>query len=974
MTRAGERASDGGLSAHHARWLGFVCFVSGAAGLIFQVVWFHLAGLVFGSSVWATSLVLSSFMGGLACGSALVARYGHRIHRLVRTYAGLEVAVATAGTCLAFALPSLTRTVTMMTAPVAETVWMANAIRFGVAFGALLAPATAMGATLPLLVAALTRRRAHLGPALGHLYGWNTLGAVIGVAGAELLLIGTFGVTGAAACAALLCLVAAATAATVGQLRDRALPAGRDFAADAGGGLSHGLSPAGQAADPQPARPWSLLACAFLSGAILLALEVLWFRFLTMYVLSTTLAASLMLAVVLAAIGLGGLAASAWLRWQPDAMARLPVVAVLAGCAVVGSYAGFGALTAGTQIESWRRILWLASVLTLLPSLLSGVFFTLLGDALQRHVGIATRTAGWLTMCNTAGAMCGPLAAAFVLLPVLGMETAFFVLAAAYGAVGVAVMPGAGPWRTHLRTPVVAVCCLALAIGLVRFPFGLMTDAHFRRVAGPYAADGSEIVAIREGSSETILLMQQRWLEQPVYNRLVTNGFSMSGTAVSGLRYMRYFVYWPMFAHRGPMEKVLVICYGVGVTVGAALDLPGVESVDVVEISPDIVAMSDLIHPAEHPLRDPRVKVRIDDGRQFLHRTSERYDLITGEPPPPRTPGAVNIYTREYFELIHDRLAEGGIATYWLPVARPDPGTNVNGIVRAFCDVFADCSLWNATPFDLMLAGTRNANGPGSVAAFAQPWRLPALRARLEEVGLELPQQIGATFLGDAAYLNELTADEPALVDNHPRRLLPDPRAPSLSDPGYGSDPRVTALYDAVLDPARARDGLMSSDYMRRLWPAELIEASLPYFDHQRVLNRVMWDGGRPLAQIEDLHWLLTETPLRTLPLWVLGSDEVRAGIARQGDDGTGAVEYVRGLTAMARRDYPGAAAAFASAERRGLLGDALRPLRVYAHCLAGQLDAAAALARDRAPRTEEERHFWDWLGSRFGVGPSASG
>ena len=161
---------------------------------------------------------------------------------------------------------------------------------------------------------------------------------------------------------------------------------------------------------------------------------------------------------------------------------------------------------------------------------------------------------------------------------------------------------------------------------------------------------------------------------------------------------------------------------------------------------------------------------------------------------------------------------------------------------------------------------------------------------------------------------------------------------------------------------------------MRRLWPAELIEASLPYFDHQRVLNRVMWDGGRPLAQIEDLHWLLTETPLRTLPLWVLGSDEVRAGIARQGDDGTGAVEYVRGLTAMARRDYPGAAAAFASAERRGLLGDALRPLRVYAHCLAGQLDAAAALARDRAPRTEEERHFWDWLGSRFGVGPSASG
>ena len=625
-------------------------------------------------------------------------------------------------------------------------------------------------------------------------------------------------------------------------------------------------------------------------------------------------------------------------------------------------------------MESWRRIVWLASVLTFLPSLLSGAFFTLLGDALQRRVGVATRTAGWLTMWNTGGAMWGPLAAAFVLLPLLGVEAAFFVLAAAYGAVGVAVMPGAGSWRTHLRTPAVAVCGLALAVGLARFPFGLMNAVYLPRVAEPYATDGSEMIASREGPAETILLMQQRWLDQPVYNRLVTNGFSMSGTAVSGLRYMRYFVYWPMFAHRGPMEQVLVICYGVGVTVGAALDLPGVESVDVVEISPDIVAMSDLIHPAEHPLRDARVNVHIDDGRQFLHRTAERYDLITGEPPPPRTPGAVNIYTREYFQLIHDRLAEGGIATYWLPVARPDPGTNVNGIIRSFCDVFNDCSLWNATPFDLMLAGTRNASGPGSVAAFAQPWRLPALRARLEEVGLELPQQIGATFLGDAAYLNELTADRPALVDNHPFRLLPDPRAPSLSDPGYGSNPRVTALYDAVLDPARARDGLLGSDYMRRLWPAQLIEASLPYFDHQRVLNRVMWGGGRPLAQIEDLHWLLTETPLRTLPLWILGSDEVRAGIARQADDGTGAVEYVRGLTALSRRDYPGAAAAFASAERRGLLGGAVRPLRVYAHCLAGQLDAAAALARDRTPRTDEERHFWEWLASRFGVSTTPAG
>src|SRR5439155_11444519 len=161
------------------------------------------------------------------------------------------------------------------------------------------------------------------------------------------------------------------------------------------------------------------------------------------------------------------------------------------------------------------------------------------------------------------------------------------------------------------------------------------------------------------------------------------------------------------------------------------------------------------------------------------------FDLITGEPPPPRTPGAVNIYTREYFSLIHDRLADGGMATYWLPVARPDPGTNVHTIIRAFCDVFDDCSMWNATPFDFMLVGTRHAVGPVTAASFTDAWQSPALASRLREVGFEQPAQIGATFLGDAAYLRELTADTPLLTDDFPQRLRPVPARPSLSDPRY---------------------------------------------------------------------------------------------------------------------------------------------------------------------------------------------
>src|SRR5205807_9945602 len=228
---------------------------------------------------------------------------------------------------------------------------------------------------------------------------------------------------------------------------------------------------------------------------------------------------------------------------------------------------------------------------------------------------------------------------------------------------------------------------------------------------------------------------RQQWMGKPVYDRLVTNGFSMSGTAIPGQRYMRYFVYWPMLLHQAPLARILVICYGVGVTAGAAVDVPSAASIDIVEISRDVAAMSDVIYtPDRDPLHDGRVKLHIDDGRHFLRTTTGRFDLITGEPPPPRTPGAVNIYTREYFELIRDRLADGGMTTYWLPVARPNPGADVNTIIRAFCEVFDDCSLWNATPADFMLAGTRDASRQ-TAAGLAAPWSDARLASRLRDAG-----------------------------------------------------------------------------------------------------------------------------------------------------------------------------------------------------------------------------------------------
>jgi len=934
-----------------------VFFASGAAALIFEMVWFHRCGLAFGSGVRATTIVLSSFMGGLAIGNALAGWYARGTRRLARAYAALEAVVAAAGLAATYALPALGPIVARAAAGASEPV--VDALRLGASFGVLIVPATAMGAGLPLIVGALARSRREFGAALARLYGWNTLGAVAGVAIAEIVLVDRFGIAGTAWIAALLDTAAAAGALAWSIATDEAPAAadGRAAQSTYGGGGR---------------RQWTTLAAAFLAGAALLALEVVWFRFLSMYVLTTTLAISMMLAVVLAAVGAGSLVASSGFASDTRTVSsRAAAVALFAGCATAVSYAAFQWTTRGAQIAEWPRVAWLAAALTAPTAFLSGFLFPLLGAALNETVAPAARAAAALTLANTVGAMCGPPIAAFVLLPALGAERAIAAIAASYAAVaGLAALGGVARVGASLvRARTVAAGAIAIALSLALFPFGVMASRYVPRAAAPYAADGSEIVATREGASETIFLMQQQWLGRPIYTRLVTNGFSMTGTSTPALRYMRYFAYWPMLLHDAPLAHALVICYGLGVTAGAVLDIPSIATLDVAELSTGVVAASDIAYAnGSNPLGDPRVRLHVEDGRFYLQRETRRFDLITGEPPPPRTPGAVNIYTEEYFRLIYDRLADGGMTTYWLPVARPDPGTDVHTIVRAFCDVFADCSLWNATPFDLMLVGTRRARGPAPRERFDAVWRQPRLAERLREVGFERPEQIGATFLGDAPYLRALTAQAPPLTDDFPQRLRPVASRPSLSDPRYQRDRSVIALYEQVIDPARAARAFAASDFIRALWPSALARATQPFFDDQRILNRALWEGARPLAQIEDLHRVLTTTTLRTLPLWLLGSDAARERIAEAAAERTSATEYVQGLTAFADRDYLRAAAHIGEAERRGLRGPAVRPLQVYALCLANQHDAAQQLAAGVSITTEEERHFWAWMQRTCGI------
>ena len=948
-------------------------FVSGATALIFEMLWFRQAGLALGNSVWASSLVLAGFMGGLALGNALAARYGARIPNPVRAYAVAETAIAVTGVGLVFLLPGLGATLAPWLRPLLDHAWLLNPVRLGLAFLLLLAPSTAMGITLPLLTKALAVRGSSFGPALGRLYGWNTAGAVVGVAACEMYLIGTLGVHGAALFAAALNLGAAAIAATIARV-----PVFKD-----------GPAPAMKGPRRRPTgvtvalRPW--LTAAFLSGFCLLALEVVWFRFLLLFVKGHSVALALILALVLTGIALGGLLAGWWLRVSPAAYRFAALVAFLSGIALIISYRLFPSQIGASPalVVDAAAILALGAPLILPVSFCSGMFFTMSGAALQTALHAETTTTGTLTLANTTGAAIGALAAGLLLLPVLGIERSLVLIALCYGATGLLLMLWTAQSR---RTAYAGVAALVLCLTI--FPFGSM-ETHLvpAAVARWFPGDGSaRTVAVREGLTETVVYVERQMLGRPQSYAMLTNAFSMSATSYGARRYMKLYVYWPMAVHPN-LKHALLIGYGVGNTAKAMVDSSSLETIDVVDLSRDILELNSVVYPdaAEHPLRDPRVRVHIEDGRYLLQTTEQRFDLITGEPPPPGIAGVEHLYSREYFTLMRERLAEGGMVTYWLPLSDLSD-VSAAAILRAFCDVFADCSLWNGSGTHLMMVGTRDAAGAVSEQDFARQWREPRVAAEMRRLGLEQPEQLGALFIGDADYLRSLIGRAAALTDDRPK----------LIEAPFSSPDAQQTLLLSVTDTRAARARFEKSPFIAHRWPATTRTASLPYFEAQDAINSHMYGNllQRPSA-IHEVHRLLTASSLSTAVQWRLGSN---ADIQQVLDDATPEeladpfLQFHLGIRLLSERRYAAAAEAFSrdetmtervSAPQAASTGDNAFALHMYALCMAGACGRAQSLIREPWLQSLRDRGvspesmatsplppFWTWMKETFGIDP----
>jgi predicted membrane-bound spermidine synthase len=934
-----------------------IFFLSGVAALVFETVWFRLAGLVFGNSVWSAALILSGFMAGLASGNYLVSRYGDYIKRALRLYAGLEIVIAVTGMSLVLFLPKLENWLSPLFRYFLEAPLLLNAIRCGIFFVLIVIPTTAMGATLPVLVKVFSERNENFGVALGRLYGWNTVGAVSGALIGEVILIRWIGVRAAGLTAGVFNLVAAFLAfqiscsidsygvfvqyrKQVDRVKQRLSPAGKRF-----------------------------LLAAFVSGGIMLALEIVWFRFLQLFINGTSLIFALMLSIVLLGIGTGGLVASWWYRVNPVAHIFLRPLVFLSGIVTALTYTQFHRIFSAAQgfgNTYTTTFLLYAGFLMLPVSMLSGVLFTFLGRAARDEIISDTKTAGIVTLMNTTGSMFGSLIAGFFLLPRLGMENSIFILAAFYGAAAL-VIPGIREIRGKKQIALHSASVAGFLFVMVFFPFGRMENTYFSAVDRSFSQ--AKRVAVREGLTETILYYRYDMMEEPLYHRLVTNRFSMSSTSIGAKRYMKLFVYLPV-ALNPDMKNALLISYGIGSTAKALTDTKNLEIIDIVDISKNILEMSSIVYPDhdEHPLNDSRVSVHIEDGRFFLRTTERRYDLITSEPPPPKLAGVVNLYSQEYFRLIHGQLSEGGIVSYWLPVFTLYE-EEAKSIIKAFCNVFGDCSLWVGNGLNLVLLGTRNAVPPGNRESYSMQWNDPTVSPELKTLGFEVPEQLGSSFIADSVDLREFTEKSLPLTDNFPLRLSARPRPSNLYSP----------LYDVMLDEEGTRERYLRSAFIRKMWPEDIREKGVEYFFFQGMINNVTTlpsYRNRKNYYWEDLYRVLTGTSLKTLPEFLLGSSPSEIDIASRHAEDTkyrGRTLYLKTVRAISNRDYSEAIRLLEKYLETGAEEKRLQkyPLYLFLLCMADQKDRAEKIFRDIAPLLGNDKGFLEygkWLDKTFGV------
>ena len=765
-------------------------FLSGVAGLIYEVVWAKYLSLFLGNTAQAHTLVLATFMGGLALGNYLFGRLADRVKSRLGLYGWLEIGIGVYGLLFPFLLSLLTplyialaQTLDLSSAPLAF-------LKFSLSLLSLLLPTTFMGGTLPVLSRYLVSSLREVEVKVAQLYALNSFGAVVGSLLAGFFLIREFGLDLSLTIAAGLNLLVGLTALFLRRKESRGrdrdpLPVSQSLSLTVreSGSLTdrlrdrgtNGLIPVSSLHLPPephetPYTPFQIRAALlgiFLSGFAAMVYEIAWIRLLSLVLGSSTYSFSLMLAAFISGLTLGSLLISVRLFSRFDSY-------LLFGLAEMGI-----ALSAILTFPLYERLpyhflkltgilvrlphtFWLYESLQfglcfslmLLPTLFFGMTLPLVSRIGSRRLADVGREVGGVFAANTAGTVLGATLSGLLFLPALGVKRLLELGVAINIVIGILTLTCEQSWGWRKKAVGGVSALLFLFFYLIAFPrwdLNVLAGGQFRW-RGFYPEESyaefkrrwkeEKLLYYKDGPNGTVTVIQDKEGALSLKINGKTDASSKGDLPTQILIGQIPLLLLPT------AKDILVIGLGSGITCGTALRHP-IKRLDVVEISEAVVEGASYFAPHNYnALSDPRLHLYLEDAKTFLQVTDTTYDVIISEPSNPWMAGIGDLFSREFYEEAKRHLRPGGLMIQWLHAYEMTDDI-LKLMLRTFSASYAHVSLWNPLGMDILLIGSSEPLSP-NFAKMEERFAAAAVQEELRRIGIEnlptlLSLQVAAT-------------------------------------------------------------------------------------------------------------------------------------------------------------------------------------------------------------------------------------
>src|SRR6266566_1750738 len=779
-----------------------VFFLSGATGLVYEVIWVRLTGLIFGNTSQAISTVLGAFMAGLALGSWKLGGKADRTDNPLRMYGLLEIGIGLSAALVPLIFRALDTVYWAVAPSVASVPGGALFVRFATSFAVLLTPTFLMGGTLPVLARFFTGDVDEVESKVGVLYALNTFGAAAGTMAAALVFIPGVGNTRTT-------LTIAAVNVAIGLFA--VWMAEGDRTSTESETLTGRSETAGLSQDRplNPAAGRLVLLTLAVSGFVAMMYEVSWTRALSAMIGSSTYAFSIMLVTFLGGIALGSSIVS---RRKPAATLRLLGLLQL-GVAMGGIVFLIGYLAAPYLLIALIRAFYysfpailtiqfvLSAALMVFATLCMGATFPVASQLYSSKVTILGRSIGNIYSFNTMGAIAGSLFAGFLLIPIIGTERT--ILAGLFFNAAMALLLLAEAKTSRTAQFVGVILLIGATLGMRGGVFwkpeimdrGVLIYSHAfesrpELTIGEHYED-TDVVYFKEGNNATISVRKGE-----NYMALRTNGKVDASNRDDMITQLA--VGWlPVFYHPNP-KNALVIGYGSGVTVGAVTSIKEIEDIDCVEIEPAVYgAAPEFSEINRKSYESPKLHMIFNDARNYMNVTRKQYDVIISEPSNPWIAGVASLFTAEFYDRAAEVLKDDGVFAQWVQLYELDP-ENLRMVLSEVQRKFPEVSVW-ITDSDLILIGSRQPPKLDAArlvtAVKSDPGMIRDFRNFLHS---EQPEGLLAYYVMSTEAVRKFaskarrnTDDHPLLEFHAPRQLFSDTR-----------DLNIDLLY-------QAKDGLM---------------------------------------------------------------------------------------------------------------------------------------------------------------------